>query len=463
MSLFREFLLNANLEFKEHQEDGVNWCLNNEIKGNEVCEGTIVRGGLLADEMGLGKTIQILGVMNENPKDHTLIVLPKALLTQWKDTIVKYMRIDPLIYHSSGRRNASEELLLSSPIVITTYSLLTERKDKQNLLKIIKWNRVVFDEAHHLRTSRSKIFKSAICLNAEIKWLVTGTPIQNRKSDFYSLCAVMGIPKSYYTTEENLMDLVRAFIKKRTKSEVGINLPELRKTEIPIEWKNEEERNIAEDIHSKLRFTQITSSSTDKSILSKEHNMILPLLIKARQMCILPSIIKNIETKIAASSKMDVVLETIISRKDNDRAKLIFCHFRGEIDRIKDKLQEAGMNVLTFDGRSTEKQRAYALSIENKCDALILQIQTGCEGLNLQQFSEVYFVSPHWNPAVEEQAIARCHRIGQKNEIDVYRFIMNGFDEEDKTYSLDKYASSVQEAKRGIMGIIEEVPDKIKQ
>jgi len=77
-SQFSKFLENANLEYKEHQEDGVKWCLNNEIKGNEV-EGTIVRGGLLADEMGLGKTIQILGVMNENPKDHTLIVLPKAL------------------------------------------------------------------------------------------------------------------------------------------------------------------------------------------------------------------------------------------------------------------------------------------------------------------------------------------------------------------------------------------------
>ena len=121
------------------------------------------------------------------------------------------------------------------------------------------------------------------------------------------------------------------------------------------------------------------------------------------------------------------------------------------------------MNVLTFDGRSTEKQRAYALSIENKCDALILQIQTGCEGLNLQQFSEVYFVSPHWNPAVEDQAIARCHRIGQENEIDVYRFIMSGFDEECITVSLDMYASTIQETKRGIMNMIEETPDQIKE
>jgi SNF2 family DNA or RNA helicase len=113
------------------------------------------------------------------------------------------------------------------------------------------------------------------------------------------------------------------------------------------------------------------------------------------------------------------------------------------------------MTILTFDGRSTEKQRAYALSKDNKCDVLILQIQTGCEGLNLQQFSEVYFVSPHWNPAIEDQAVARCHRIGQENNINVFRFEMCGFDEENETKSLDKYAFSVQETKRGVMSMIE--------
>lgn len=457
-SLFSKFLLNANLEYKEHQKNGVKWCLNNEIKGNEVSEGRIVRGGLLADEMGLGKTIQILGVMNENPKDHTLIVIPKALLAQWKNAIVKYMGIVPLIYHTSGKRNASEELLSNTSIVITTYALITDRKYIQNPLLSIEWNRVVFDEAHHLRTARTKIFQGAMLLKAQIRWLVTGTPIQNRKSDFYSLCAVMGIPKSYYINEEKLMDLVRAFIKKRTKNEVGINLPKLRNNEIQIKWKNEVERNIAIDIHSKLKFyTSYVKKTTNISILPKEYT-ILPLLIKARQICILPSIIKNIETKTTKGSKMEVVLETIISRKDNNRAKLIFCHFRGEIERIKDKLQEANMKVFTFDGRTTEKQRAYTLSKDNSYDALILQIQTGCEGLNLQQFSEVYFVSPHWNPAVEEQAIARCHRIGQKNEIDVYRFIMSGFDEDYETCSLDMYALNIQETKHRIMNMIEETP-----
>jgi SNF2 family DNA or RNA helicase len=456
---FREFLTRAQLDIKTHQIEGVKWCLNNEIKGNEVDEKTI-RGGLLADDMGLGKTIQILGVMNGNIKDHTLIVLPKALLKQWKDAIILYIGIEPLVFHASGNRKATEELLISSPIVLTTYTLLTERKSMPNLLKSIKWDRVIFDEAHHLRTAKSKIYKGAICLNAEIKWLITGTPIQNRKSDFYSLCAVMGIPKSYYINEDNLMNLVRAFIKKRTKKEVGIKLPELQTTTISVQWNNEKEFHLAEEIHSKLNFTQVSSSSRSEQLLSFATKMsettILPLLIKARQMCILPSLVKtHVKYQSQASSKMDVVIETIINRKDNGRAKLIFCHFRGEIDAIKENLQKANMTILTFDGRSTEKQRAYALSKDNKCDVLILQIQTGCEGLNLQQFSEVYFVSPHWNPAIEDQAVARCHRIGQENNINVFRFEMCGFDEENKTKSLDKYAFSVQETKRGVMSMIE--------
>ena len=112
------------------------------------------------------------------------------------------------------------------------------------------------------------------------------------------------------------------------------------------------------------------------------------------------------------------------------------------------------MSVETFDGRTSESERNSILT--RKCDVLILQIQTGCEGLNLQHFSEIYFVSPHWNPAVEDQAVARCHRIGQTEEIDVFRFNMCGFDDDDETRTLDEYSAAVQDVKRGIMTMIEE-------
>jgi len=501
MTSFKNFLSKAGLDTEIHQLEGVDWCHQNEVHGHKV-DDKIVRGGLLADEMGLGKTIQMLGTMSGNPKDHTLIVLPKSLLKQWKDDIVKTLGIEPLTFHDTGKRNATRELLENSPIVLTTYSLITERTTKQRtskkekshnyhpvsnafaLIQSIKWDRIIFDEAHHVRNTKTNIFNGAMSLIADIRWLVTGTPIQNRKRDFYSLCAVIGIPETYYTKEENLMELVRKFIKKRTKSQVGINLPELRTNIISVKWENEAERDLAEDFHSMLQFTHVSKSPTkiNNSIAFmglQAGSMILPLLIKARQMCILPSLVEkslkhfteiglmeeNKETLEAlhkSSSKMDAVINTLIERKNNGRQKLIFCHFRGEIDYIKKSLEEQGqMKIMTFDGRTPEKERKEALSSENRIDVLILQIQTGCEGLNLQHFSEVYFVSPHWNPAVEDQAIARCHRMGQNSDVDVFRFAMAGFDEKNETRSLDEYASNLQDPKRVVMNIIDEEHEPI--
>jgi non-specific serine/threonine protein kinase len=152
---------------------------------------------------------------------------------------------------------------------------------------------------------------------------------------------------------------------------------------------------------------------------------------------------------------LDAAVDKILERKGNGCGKLIFCHFREEIDEVATRLKAGGMtNVVCFDGRTSKGKRTDILS--NKNEALILQIQTGCEGLNLQEnYSEIYFISPHWNPAVEDQAIARCHRIGQTKEVSVTRFEMGNFikdaDQEVETRTVDNYVSSVQDFKRKII------------
>jgi SNF2 family DNA or RNA helicase len=280
----------------------------------------------------------------------------------------------------------------------------------------------------------------------------------------------MGMPNSYYTSKDNLMDLVRKFILKRTKKEAGVELPKLNTHNIEVEWSNDKEKALAEEIHSMLNFSRVGKSHLDASMAALGGEFkILPLLVRARQSCIYPPLMKqNVEQLIEAgliedseqiaeglisSSKMDTVISTILERKDNKRAKLVFCHYRGEIDILKRELSRSGLNVETFDGRVNTNNRSEILT--KVSDILILQIQTGCEGLNLQQFSEIYFVSPHWNPAVEDQAVARCHRIGQENEIDVFRFTMIGFDDELETRTLDEYAADVQYAKREVMTMID--------
>jgi SNF2 family DNA or RNA helicase len=145
---------------------------------------------------------------------------------------------------------------------------------------------------------------------------------------------------------------------------------------------------------------------------------------------------------------MDAVINKILENKDNNNGKIVFCHFREEIDMVEKRLLEGGIErIAKFDGRVNGAQRNDILNEKN--EVLILQIQTGCEGLNLQEnYSEIYFISPHWNPAVEAQAVARCHRIGQKKEVAVYRFEMGNFVEDLRT--IDNYVGDVQINKKAI-------------
>ena len=132
---------------------------------------------------------------------------------------------------------------------------------------------------------------------------------------------------------------------------------------------------------------------------------------------------------------------------------MVFSHFRKEIDQLESDLSQAGLRVGKVDGRSSKNYRKEAIT-SPIYDVLIVQIQTACEGLNMQHFQEVYFTSPHWNPAVEDQAIARCHRIGQTEEVEVFRFAMSGFDDDSMT--IDEYCMLIQEKKRELQRMLDQ-------
>jgi SNF2 family DNA or RNA helicase len=314
---------------------------------------------------------------------------------------------------------------------------------------------------------------SALLLRAKIRWLVSGTPVQNKKQDLYNLCSVIGLPAGFCVNTDNHNLLARDFILKRTKKQVGILLPELHIDSNVVEWTNQKEKDLSEEIHSELAFSRVSGSKSGRfcDSISTEHEKgrILALLIKAKQSCVMPKLMGGSLDKLikgglfpdpeaykealSKSSKLDFVVSSILERKDNGCGKLIFCNYRQEIDDIAARLRGGGMNVATFDGRTSQSMRHEILSQKN--DALILQIQTGCEGLNLQEnYSEIYFVSPHWNPSVEDQAIARCHRIGQTKPVYVRRFEMAKFDRDAEqtmdTVTIDSYVSSVQDKKRVI-------------
>ena len=477
--MFKAFLEQAGLEEQKHQFEAVDWCLKNETQGNET-QGNEkkVHGGIIADEMGLGKTIQLAGTMYCNELPHTLIVLPKALLDQWTKVIKKMLKQRPLIYHGIWKKDTTLDHLYSYPVVITTYGMISENKKEtqieKSLIHKVEWSRIIFDEAHHMRNKKTNIFKGASKLKSKIKWLVTGTPIQNKREDLYSLCALLGLPTKYYTTPSNIPELCEKFILHRTKESTGLKLPALKIHTINVPWSNIPENKLSEDIHSCFNFSNINIKTLDTPFSS---DCILVLLLRAKQTCILPRLLngkyeqhckdfgdditssdemshEQIKEALKSSSKMNIVIQTILERKSNGKSKLIFCHFRGEIDYLEEILISNGLTTESFDGRTSEKQRNLILTSKN-LDVLILQIQTGCEGLNLQQFSEVYFISPHWNPAIEDQAIARCHRFGQKEDVEVFRFNMDGFDDKHESSALDCYVENVQQRKRLLMNMIQ--------
>jgi SNF2 family DNA or RNA helicase len=459
MAFFAKYLDNTGMDHKPYQFEGVRWCLKNELYGhnnnnnNTMTEEAVsgIRGGFIADEMGLGKTITMIGVMLCNFLRHTLIIVPPILVDQWIAQIYKTTGHAALVYHgTANKKKITLEMLKNAPVVIASYGALVVRKKGEgeregegqevvgsgSLLHQVEWSRIVYDEAHHLRNSRTAVFRGAKTLKTSITWLVSGTPIQNNLKDFYSLCSILGLPASFYTDKSNIPAFISSFVLRRTKKEVGIDMAELSCNVDTIGWSNVKEMEFAERIHDsidgagkyKLIMMLLAKQTCIMNKLLVKH---LPKLIQAG-CCNKEDHPSTIEA-CASKSKIEHVVRTILERKDNGAGKLVFCHFRQEIDEIAMCLRNGGVeNVRIFDGRITGAKKRREL-IEQKADVLILQIQTGCEGLNLQEnYSEIYFVSPHWNPAVEEQAIARCHRIGQKKPVFIRRFIMGSFVQEEE-------------------------------
>jgi SNF2 family DNA or RNA helicase len=445
---FHDFLTHAGLQHKDYQTQGIQFCLRNEMRagaGAAMDQTSYVRGGIVADEMGLGKTIMMIGLTISNFKKRTLIVLPVALVKQWEQQILKTAGHHALVYYGAEKRKITPEMLAEAPIVITTYGHMIRRPNSHRLhpLYALKWDRVIFDEAHHVRGRNTRIFKSVETLNVDIRWFVTGTPIQNSIHDLYALCALLGLPAAYYANKDNLREIVKTYVLKRTKKSVGLSLPPLTTKTIVVKWDSQEEMILSRNLHSGIGCLNVPALAdqnqeqdlaTDAPAWFPEPSPVkIGRMIQAKQSCIYPRLAcrKSVPRMPPTedenySSKISKVVRTILSRKDNGKRKIVFCHFRGEIDYIQSRLTTAFpcLVVRYLDGRTSESERRVILAPDAGVDVLILQIQTCCEGLNLQQFSEVYFVSPDWNPAVEDQAIARCHRFGQTEPVSVFRFVM---------------------------------------
>ena len=517
---FDEYVQKSGLEPKNYQREGVEFCLRRERRcGADAAADAAaapILGGIIADEMGLGKTIVMMGLILANLAAfrRTLIVVPVALIAQWvaqlKKTIIDTgVKTDlvVVVYHgSTGKRRvilsadgASSVWCHRPPkrdgggdaraidIVITTYGCVAmeepavkapkaPKAPKTPTLSLLTFHadRVIFDEAHHLRNKSGRVFKGAMRLvgsgggQRPSVWIVTGTPIQNKISDLKSLCYVLGFSVGDLITEEKRKLVRDQYVLRRTKVSVGMvagtdaaaavaaaaaaaaavedvtcapRLQSLAHYKSNVAWASENELDLSHEIHKKARNT------TDRAERLK-------LYTQMRQMCVLPALLRRgggddvthglsadeFHVAVSKQSKMDQVVDRMMAEAGgvggDGRKSIVFCHFRREMTQLRDMLLR-GMgcgdetDIAIIDGTVSARERARIFAAAPK--VLILQIRTCSEGLNLQEYSDVYFVSPHWNPCVEDQAIARCYRMGQTSQVRVFRFYMTDFAVEERS------------------------------
>ncbi len=398
-------------------------------------------GGILADDMGLGKTIQALSFLHHFRHIYghlrALVVCPTTLIFNWENEIKKFAPSLTYRIHHGGERLRNKETLNGFEVLITTYGTL--RSDIK-LLMDVPFDYVVLDESQAIKNPSSKVTKAACLLHAKHRLCMSGTPLQNNTFDIFAQMNFLNpgmlgsieffrqefaIPIDKFGEPErkdHLRKLLYPFILRRTKEQVARDLPEKTETILFCEMQDEQRKvydAYRNDYRDKILGT-IESQGIQKSQLT-----ILQGLMKLRQICDSPAILNETDRYPNHSIKLDELAREISENIGNHKA-LIFSQFLGMLALIREKLGALDVVYEYFDGSTTaiEREKAIRSFQDNEsCRVFLISLKAGGVGLNLTAADYVYIVDPWWNPAVEQQAIDRTHRIGQTKNIFAYRMI----------------------------------------
>jgi len=398
-------------------------------------------GGILADDMGLGKTVQALSFLQHYKDQHdhlnALVVCPTTLMFNWQNEIRKFTPLLTHLIHHGGERTHNKEELVRPNIIITTYGTL--RSDIK-LLMDIPFDYVVLDESQAIKNPSSKVTRAAGLLNAKHRLCMSGTPLQNNTFDVFAQMnflnpGMLGSVEFFRQEfaipidklgerdrKEHLRKLLFPFILRRTKEQVAKDLPEKTETILYCEME-EEQRKIYDAYRNDYRDKILGTIETQG--IQKSQLTILQGLMKLRQICDSPAILNEDEKYPNHSIKLDELTREI-TENIGDHKALVFSQFLGMLALIKGKLKELNVKFEYFDGSTvaTERERAIqSFQNDDSCRVFLISLKAGGVGLNLTAADYVYIVDPWWNPAVEQQAIDRTHRIGQTKNIFAYRMI----------------------------------------
>jgi SNF2 family DNA or RNA helicase len=427
-------------ELRSYQQDGLNWLQFLREFG---------LAGILADDMGLGKTVQVLSHIAVEKEAGRLtkpflVIAPTSLMVNWRIEAERFLPdLKVLTLHGDARKAHFKDIA-QYDLVLTTYPLLP--RDKAALVAC-DFHSIILDEAQTIKNARAKITQIVNQLKATHRLCMTGTPLENHLGELWSLFnfilpGYLGKEDQFrslfrYPIErdgnmvqaETLAKRVKPFMLRRTKQEVVTELPP--KTEIVrmIELEGGQ-RDLYEVIrismHDRVR-QEIALKGVEKS-----HIIVLDALLKLRQVCCDPSLLKTVETakKVKESAKLDELMDFLPSMLEEGRKVLLFSQFTSMLEIIEQQLTSKGIEYVKITGDTKDRETPVRRFQGGEVSLFLISLKAGGTGLNLTAADTVIHYDPWWNPAVEDQATDRAYRIGQDKPVFVYKLITSGTVEE---------------------------------
>ncbi len=427
-------------DLRDYQREGFVWMSRLAHWGAGAC---------LADDMGLGKTVQALALMlSRAPDGPTLILAPTSVCLNWLEETQRFAPTLNVQHFGYGDRQAMLESVGPFDVIVCSYGLLQTEVDR---LVEVHWHTLVADEAQAIKNALTKRSKAAMALQADFKLITTGTPIENHLGELWNLFnfinpgllgSLQKFNERYAQAIENQHDLgvqkrlkklLRPFILRRLKNDVLTELPSRTEVTLHIELSSEERT-----FYEALRRNAMQSMKEAALQDGPQHLRILAEIMKLRRACCHPRLV--IEDTPLSSSKLQAFEELVDELLDNRHKALVFSQFVGYLDLIRALLDKKGINYHYLDGSTPVAQRKKAVNKfqAGDGDLFLISLKAGGTGLNLTAADYVIHMDPWWNPAVEDQASDRAHRMGQLRPVTIYRLVAKDTIE-DKIVELHKH------------------------
>ncbi len=431
-----------------YQKEGLDW-----LKFLE--EGEF--GGLLADEMGLGKTVQVLAFFSLLKVDKPcLVVMPTSLLFNWQRELKKFLPSFAVYRHEGKERLQSSEELQQKQIILTSYSLL--RIDKE-LLQSVEYQVIVIDEAQGIKNQDSQISQICCMLKAKIRLAITGTPIENRLEDLWSIFRFLQPDllgeRGQFLAEMQAAQLnaqyfarvkkkIRPFILRRKKEQVSLQLPPKLEQTVFVEMTTEQR-----EMYDRWL------SGTKQGLLKKvtldgaaSHRMeILEAILRLRQLCAHPWLVEKEGAGEAQqmSAKFERMLSDLQEVVQEKQKVLIYSQFTSMLKIMESEIKQLGYKYVYLDG-STKDREKIVQQFQEDPETLIflISLKAGGVGLNLTAADYVFLYDPWWNDAVERQAIDRAHRFGKVGTVIARRYV-TALSIEEKIMRLKEHKTALSE------------------